>query len=151
VINELLCGVALAIGGVAVVACNPILTAESPAPPGRTARLDEVLGFFDQVKSYELELSQGAAMAVSCNQGGPCTHLKLTSDDPSMVDIRTASLDVLRPSGIHGNAATASAVVIVGKAPGVTKLHLHSDEGSREIAVTIVPQPEATAAKAAAR
>ena len=140
--NELVAALALALGGFAVAACNPILTAESPQPPGRTARLDDVTGFLGHVKSYKLELSQGTAIAVTCNYEGPCTHMKLTSDNPELVDIRTASLGVLRPAGFNGSAATAAALVIVGKSAGTTTLHLHADEGNREIAVTILPQPE---------
>ncbi len=135
---------ALVLGSLA--ACAPTLTAQSPAPPGRSARLDEVDGFWG-VKSYRLELSEGVALAVSCYRGGPCAKLDVISDDPRIAEVHAASLGTLQPSGLAGQATTA-AVVIVGKAPGTTKLHVRSEAGSREIAVTIVappsPSPPAT-------
>jgi hypothetical protein len=130
----------LALVVAAVPACLPVLAAESPAPPGRTARLDEIPGFW-QTKSYTLELSQGAAIAISCAKYKPCSHVAFALDTPGIAEVRTASLDVLRPSGWSGNAATASAFVVVGKAPGTTHIHIATDEGPRDIAVTVVPPP----------
>ncbi|HTM22775.1 MAG TPA: hypothetical protein VL172_19765 [Kofleriaceae bacterium] len=133
----------------ALAACNPTLSAESTAPPGRTARLDEVHGFWGQIKSYRLELSQGVALAVTCHRGGPCERLSVTSDDPAIADARPAALGTLEPNGNAGRA-TASAFVIIGHAAGTTHLHLRSGAGSRTIAVTVVaprlipPPPSAT-------
>lgn len=125
---------------VALSACNPYLTAQSVAPPGRAARLDEVTNFWGIIKRYRMELSQGVAMAVSCTYGGPCDHVQVTSSDPAIAEIRPASLGVLRPAG-QFNAATASAVVVVGKAPGTTTLHLSARQGQRDIIVTVVAPP----------
>jgi hypothetical protein len=133
-------GLAYALAAVAIIAvmagCNPFLRAESPAPPGRTARLDEVHGFWG-IKSYRMELTQGVALAMSCYYGGPCEKMSVTSDNPEVAEVRPASLGVLERNGIANNA-TASAVVVVGKAPGTTRLHLHAKEGDREIVVTTV-------------
>ncbi len=134
----------------ALAACNPALTAQSLAPPGRAARLDEVTNFWGVVKSYRMELSQGVALAVSCYYGGPCEHVKVTSEDPAIAEVRPASLGVLQPSGMF-NAATASAIVVVGRAPGKTRLHLTAKEGERWIAVTVVAPPPAQTAATAAR
>ncbi|MBA3396595.1 MAG: hypothetical protein H0T89_28450 [Deltaproteobacteria bacterium] len=120
-------------------ACNPYLTAQSAAPPGRVARLDPVDGFWS-IKSYKVELSVGVALAVTCAEGGPCHDLTVVSDDPAIATVRPASLGTLQPSGI-ASQATASAVVIVGKAPGTTRLRLRSREGTRDIRVTIVAPP----------
>ena len=129
---------ALAVAAIIAVmaGCNPYLRAESPAPPGRTARLDEVSGFWG-IKSYRMELTQGVALAMSCYYGGPCEKMTVTSDNPEVAEVRPASLGVLERNGI-ANTATASAVVVVGKAPGTTRLHLHAKEGNREIVVTTV-------------
>ena len=135
---------------VALSACNPTLSAQSVAPPGRAARLDEVTNFWGVVKSYRMELSQGVALAVTCTYAGPCEHVKVTSLDPAIAEVRPASLGVLEPSGM-ANAATASAIVVVGRAPGRTTLHLTAKQGQRDIIVTVVPPPPAaqTAATAA--
>ena len=130
---------------VLVAACNPYLSAQSTAPPGRAARLDEVKGFWG-LKSYRLELSEGVAFAITCNYGGPCEHVKIVSDDPAIADVRPASLGVLERAG-----QTSSAVVVIGKAPGRTHLHVSANEGHRDIAVTVVPSPAPVTARTAAR
>ncbi len=123
-----------------VAACNPILTAESPSPPGRSARLDPVYGFWD-VKSYRLELSQGAAIAISCSRGATCEHMTVVSDDPAIAEIRGASFGVLHHAPLGNNAQTVAALVVVGRAAGTTHVHVHAEQGDRDVAVTIVPQP----------
>jgi hypothetical protein len=133
---------AAALGSVA--ACNPHLVAESPAPPGRTARLDEVRGFWG-VKSYKLEISQGTALAITCSKLGPCKNMTLAVDNGGVAEARPASLDVLRPNGYSGNQATATAMVVVGKTAGTTRLHVRTKDGNRDVAVTVIPQPAAAA------
>ena len=125
---------------VALSACNPYLTAQSLAPPGRSARLDEVTNFWGVIKRYRMELSQGVAMAVACNYGGPCEHMQVTSSDPAIAEVRPASLGVLVPAGMF-NAQTASAVVVVGRAPGTTTLHVKAKQGERDVIVTVVAPP----------
>jgi len=129
--------------------CNPVLVAQSAAPPGRSARLDEVTGFWG-LKSYRMELSQGVALALTCVRGGPCEKLSVVSDDPSIAEVRRASLAALEPSGIY-NQATSAALVVVGKAPGTTRIRVSAKEGHRDIAVTVVPPPGPIAARATSR
>jgi hypothetical protein len=131
----------------AITACHPMLAAESPAPPGRAARLDAVNGFWG-VTGYRLKLSQGVALAVSCTYGGPCEQLVATSDDPAIALVRAASLATLRPVGFAANQQPAAAVVIVGKAPGATTIRLRSKDGDRDVRVTVVPPPSSPAATA---
>jgi hypothetical protein len=133
----------------ALSACNPYLQAQSAAPPGRTARMDEVNGFW-KLQYYRLELSQGVAFALTCNQGGPCEHAKIVSEDPAIAEARPASLAVLEKSGLYGSQ-TSTAMVIVGKAPGKTWLHLTSEQGHRDVLVTIVPPPGPPNAQTAAK
>lgn len=134
--------------------CNPTLSAQSLAPPGRAARLDAVEGFWG-IKSYKLELSRGIAIAVTCNHGGPCAKLHVSSDDPAIAEVHDASFGVMQPNGgpthAPNNQATATAFVVVGKAPGTTKLHVKTDDGGRTIKVTITPPPTTTAPATAAR
>jgi hypothetical protein len=127
---------------IVMTGCSPVLTTRSVAPPGRTARLDEITGFWGNIKSYKVELSQGVALAMTCYQMGPCTDVKITSDDPAVAEVRPASLGVLQVSGL-ANAATAAGLVVVGRTPGKTTVHVVAKEGKREIAVTIVPPPAA--------
>src|SRR5689334_13908522 len=87
---------------VAMTACNPYLHADSPAPPGRTARIDPVRNFWEVVKYYRMEVSTGVAMALTCDYDGPCEHVKVRSEDPNIADFRTASLSVLKPLA-YGN------------------------------------------------
>ena len=129
----------------ALAACKPYLNAESPAPPGRTARLEPVDGFWG-IKRYHAEISQGVALAVSCSHGGPCRHMKIRSEDPSIAEVRLASLGVLQPAAIY-SSATAAALVVVGRAPGKTRIHVATDDGGRVIDVTVIsPPPPAHAA-----
>lgn len=138
---------------VAATGCAPLLIAESPAPPGRAARLDVITGFWGNVKSYRLELSQGVAIAITCFRGGPCEKMTIVSDNPALAEVKPASLGVLQPSGsvLAGNRATAAAFVVVGKQPGQTRLHVRSKDGDREVAVTIVPPPLQGASTTVAR
>jgi hypothetical protein len=125
--------------------CNPTLSAQSLAPPGRAARLDAVEGFWGNIKSYKLELSRGIAIAVTCNYGSPCQKLHVSSDDPNIAEVHDASFGVLQPNGgpayAPSNQATATAFVVVGKMAGTTKLHVKTSDGGRTIAVTIAPPP----------
>ena len=123
-----------------LAACNPYLTAQSSAPPGRSARLDEVTNFWGVTKSYRIEVSQGVALAFTCAQGGPCEHLQVTSDDPKIAEIRPASLNTLERSSLTNNATSAGTVVI-GHAPGITHVHVHATQGDRDIAVTVIAPP----------
>jgi len=140
----------LAIAGVAGLgglgACNPYLTVQSPAPPGRTARLDQVKNFWG-LQRYRLELSRGVAIAITCEHGGPCEHMQVVSDDPAIAEVRSASLGVLQTS--FDGEQTAAALVIVGKAPGQTRIHVREKNGSRDVVVTVIAPPAASAVVAA--
>jgi hypothetical protein len=129
--------------------CNPTLVAQSAAPPGRSARLDEISGFWG-IKGYRLELSQGVALALTCYQGGPCEKLSVVSDDPAIAEVRRASLGTLEHSGMS-NQATAAAAVIVGKSPGTTRVRVRSKDGHRDIAITVVPPPGPISVQATSR
>lgn len=128
------------LGMIALGGCVPTLAAQSTAPPSRSARLDAIDGFWGP-KGYRLELSQGVAIAVTCNKGGPCEKLRLSSDDPAIAEVRMASLSRLEQVG-YGNQQTAAALVVVGKAPGSTTIRVRSAHGGQDIHVTIVPQPQ---------
>jgi hypothetical protein len=133
----------------ALAACNPYLTQQSVAPPGRSARLDAVNGFWG-LKRYRLELSEGVALALTCNQGGPCEKTRVISDDPAIAEVRPASLSALERVGFDSNAPS-SAFVVVGKAPGTTKLHVTAKEGKRDVIVTVVAPPPPPNAQTAAQ
>lgn len=129
---------------IALTACNPSLIVESPAPPGRTARVDEVRGFWG-LQSYRMEVSEGVAVALTCERGGPCEHMKVVSDDPAIAEVRRASLSLLKPSPsayvTRPDQQTAAALVVVGKHAGKTTIRVTAEEGHREIAVEVVANP----------
>jgi hypothetical protein len=131
---------ALLVAIAALGGCLPTLSAQSAAPPSRSARLDAIDGFWGP-KGYRLELSQGVAIAMTCNKGGPCSKLRLSSDDPSIAEVRMGSLSKLEIVGYGGNQQTSSALVVVGKAPGSTTIRVRTAGGGQDIHVTIVPPP----------
>lgn len=134
---------------VALAACTPYLTQQSVAPPGRSARLDEVKGFWG-LERYRLEISEGVALALTCYRGGPCEKTSVTSDNPAIAEVRPASLAALQPAG-HAGFAPASAFVVVGKARGTTTLRVTAKEGSRIVTVTVIAPPAPASTQAAAR
>jgi hypothetical protein len=126
-----------------LAACDPHLYQRSVAPPGRSARLDEVTGFWGNIKHYRLEVSEGVALALTCNLGSPCEKLEVTSDEPAVAEVRPASLAGLESVG-YGTAAQqlpSSAFVIVGKKPGTTRIHVSAKEGKREVRVSVIAPP----------
>jgi hypothetical protein len=130
----------VAVASIAITGCLPMLAAESAAPPGRAARLDEDVTFWG-TRHYRLELSQGVALAISCRDGGPCEKLVATSDNPAIAEVRAASLAALRPAGYGGNQQSAAAVVVVGRAPGTTTIRLRSKTGGRDVPVAVIAPP----------
>jgi hypothetical protein len=137
------------LGALALAACNPYLTQQSVAPPGRSARLDEVNGFWG-LKRYRLEVSEGVALALTCYKGGPCEKLKVVSDDPAIAEVRAASLAQLAATGYSSaNQQPAAAFVVIGKAPGTTRVHVTASEGKRDVVVTVIGPPPARVAPAA--
>jgi hypothetical protein len=137
------------LGALALAACNPNLTQQSVAPPGRSARLDEVNGFWG-LKRYRLEVSEGVALALTCYKGGPCEKLKVVSDDPAIAEVRAASLAQLAATGYSSaNQQPAAAFVVIGKAPGTTRVHVTASEGKRDVVVTVIGPPPARVAPAA--
>lgn len=130
----------MCVAALGLAACNPYLTQQSVAPPGRQARMDEVRGFWG-VKHYRLAISEGVAMAVTCDQGGPCERMKVESDDPSIAEVRPASLQALEQVGMMGQLPS-SAFVIIAKAPGKTRVRLRSAEGKRSVYINVVAPPD---------
>lgn len=121
--------------------CNPQLMQQSVAPPGRQARLAEVSGFWG-LQHYRLNISEGVAVAMTCDRNGPCENLKAVSANPAIAEVRSASLSTLEPVGIAGQMQTpSSAFVVVGKSPGKTRVRIKSKEGQRDIVVSVVAAP----------
>jgi hypothetical protein len=129
--------------------CPPVLTAQSTAPPSRAARLDAIDSFWG-IENYRLELSKGVAIAITCTDVKPCEKMRVTSDDPNIVEVRDAAIGQLEQ---QGNAyrtrayerQTMSALVAIGKSPGKTTIRVRSADGDRDIYVTVVAPPMAAA------
>ena len=125
----------------ALAACNPYITQQSVAPPGRSARLDPVENFWG-LKRYRLEVSQGVAVAMTCQQGGTCEKLHVVSENPAIAEVRPASLAALESPGYGSPPQPSSAFVVLGRAPGTTKLHVTTaQKGKRDIDVTVIAVP----------
>lgn len=127
----------------ATAACNPYIYQQSVAPPGRSARLDAVTGFWGTVQRYRLEVSEGVALALTCNHGGTCEKMKVVSDNPAIAEVRLASLSALQQIGyglMAQNQPTA-AFVVVGRAPGTTRIRVSATDGKRDIDVTVIAPP----------
>lgn len=133
-----------------VQACNPTLMVESPSPPGRTARMESVDNWLGITQRYKLEITAGVAIALTCVQGSPCNHVTVTSEDPKIAELRTASLSVLKRTSPYSSLTqqqTAAGLVVVGKQPGTTRLRVKTEhQGEREIVVTVVAAPAVAAA-----
>jgi hypothetical protein len=114
----------------AATACHPSLYAESSAPPGRIGDLDPISSFWG-VQGYRLELSQGIAIAIACSDGDPCEQLVATCDNPAIADIRKVERQ------------SSATVVIIGKTPGTTVVHMRTKNDGRDIKLTVVPPPPA--------
>lgn len=121
--------------------CNPTLTQQSVAPPGRRAQLDEVRGFWG-LKHYRLNISEGVALAVTCEQTGPCEKATMISDNSNVAEVRPASWARLETTGASGRVQTpSSAFVIIGKAPGTTRMRVSTRDGERSVYVTVIDAP----------
>ena len=124
-----------------LAACNPYIYQQSVAPPGRSARLDRVESFWG-LKRYRLEVSQGVAVAMTCQQGGTCEKLHVASENPAIAEVRPASLAALESPGYGAAPQPSSAFVVLGRAPGTTKLHVTTaQKGKRDIDVTVIAAP----------
>ncbi len=58
----------------ALAACDPTLSRAVAAPPGRSGAPRRGRRLLGHSSRYRLELSQGVAIAVTCNRGGPCAE-----------------------------------------------------------------------------
>jgi len=134
---------------IALSGCGPFLIQQSAPPPGRSARLDEVKNFWG-LQHYRLEISEGVALALTCDDAGPCANMKVVSENPGVAEVRPASLSALTPVGYTGAQQPAAAFVIVGKQPGETKIHLKEKSGERDVVVTVVAPPPAPNGQTAA-
>src|SRR5688572_29819077 len=119
-----------------VGACGPTLTAQSSPPPGRTAALEEI------DDHYDLAISQGVAIAISCYHNGPCKDVVIATENASIADVKGAAFGILERHPYNPRAtSTPAGVVIVGKAPGKTKVKLKTSDGSKTINVVVLAQP----------
>lgn len=141
--------------------CAPTLVAQSAPPPGRTARLDPIKGFWGNTLYYRLEISQGVALAMTCDDGGPCRRMVFKSDDPAIAEVKQASIGSLTQTGVGPLSGTGHAMngypapygrigdgqappaglVVVGKQPGTTRVRVVVGDETREIKITVVPPP----------
>jgi hypothetical protein len=119
---------------VAVLAagCDPKLYAASVPPPGALGRLN--------TEDRVAQITEGAALAFRCDDGGPCAGARATSDDPAIADVRPAALAQLEVD-IWRGMAPSSTFVIVARRPGITHIRVRSGDGDTSLKVVVVPAP----------
>lgn len=115
--------------------CDPTFTALTAPPPTAVAE-------YDAAKAA-VRLTQGIAFAIECTyQGYACASVKAQAVDPKIVHVLPAYLDLLAPAeNTYNRKANRSVLVLVGDAPGETTLTISSDQGDRDLAVTILAPP----------
>jgi hypothetical protein len=122
--------------------CGPTLTAQSSPPPGRIAALDS------NDDKYDLDISSGVAIAISCYDDGPCKNVVVSTEDESIAAVKGAAFGAIDKSqqpyphnAVYSGTYAHSGVVIIGKKPGNTKVKIKTSDGSRTINVTVVAPP----------
>ena len=116
-------------------ACGPSLYSQSAPPPGRTAALSSNDGH------YDLDLSQGVAIAIACEHSGPCKDVVITTENEAIADVKGASFSNLEHHAYTSYTSTPAGVVIVGKSPGKTRVKVKTSDGSKTIHVHVLPPP----------
>ena len=116
--------------------CGPVLSSQSAPPPGRTASFDSNDGH------YDLDISQGVAIAISCYDDGPCKDVVIATEDESIADVRGASVTATAERDPYTyRTLTPASIVIVGKAPGKTRVKVKTKDGSKTINVHVLAPP----------
>jgi hypothetical protein len=115
--------------------CGPSLYSQSAPPPGRTAALDENDGH------YDLDISQGVAIAIACENGGPCKDVVVTTENEAIADVKGASFSKVEKNLYTSYTSTPAGIVIVGKSPGKTRVKVKTNDGSKTIHVHVLPPP----------
>ena len=121
---------------VLLAACGPNFTAQSAPPPGRIARLDEVKDH------YELDISAGVAIAITCYDSGPCKDVVVSTEDASIADVRGGAFGQLqRNEWNRFGTWTDAGIVVIGKSPGHTKIKVKTKDGDKTFRVNVVAPP----------
>ncbi|HLL21003.1 MAG TPA: hypothetical protein VK427_02680, partial [Kofleriaceae bacterium] len=116
-------------------ACGPYLIAQSTPPPGRVASLER------DGDEYDLQLTQGVAIAVSCDDHSPCKDVVVSTEDAAIADVKGAAFGTLERDPYLLDAAAPAGVVVIGKAPGKTRVKVKSSGGTKTIDVTVIRPP----------
>ena len=119
--------------------CGPVLSSQSVPPPGRIASFDSNDGH------YDLDITQGVAIAISCDHDGPCKDVVVMTADASIADVRGASVTSTERDPHMLRMLTPASIVIVGKAPGKTRVKVKTKKGSKTIHVHVLAPPLASA------
>jgi len=128
--------------------CGPVLNAQSLPPPGRTAAFESNDGH------YDLAISQGVAIAISCYHDGACKNVVVSTDDAHTADVKGASVGVqalaaatnlVDRNAIRYSTASTAGFVIIGKNPGTTKVKVKTSNGNKTINVKVIAPPVAGA------
>lgn len=129
---------ALVLAALTASGCTPSLYAVTPAPPTRVAELRTEVPVFSKNK-HHAKLSVGVALGFNCVHGRPCTDMRTTIANPGIVKILPAHLAGLERDAFTRDSTPHSTLVMVGLAPGKTKVRLDTKQGNTIIHVTVLP------------
>ena len=110
--------------------CGPRFHAMTTPPPGRSADLTEDRRFWGGW-DYDVRVTEGTVLAVGCD----CARLSVTTDDARIATIMKAHSTSKDP--MTQRDARVASFVIVGVAPGKTRVHIKGSNGTKTIPVVV--------------
>jgi hypothetical protein len=135
--------VAASLLGLFAAGCNPQFQALTTPPPFTEAELCD--GAPECGGGHTITLTKGIALAFEClsSEGQPCTRAEGLVDNPVVAKVYDGYLTSLSEA-YHDNsgdgtrgAQPRSALVILAREVGQTKLRIHSDAGSMDFDVFV--------------
>lgn len=117
---------------VSLAACDLELAAITPPPPGTTAALDDC--------EQTIELTRGVALGIDCRDGGlECEAMTAEVDDPTVASAYLSfDSEIDEYEYRYDPYQPRTSLVLVGRAAGVTALHVFAEGGTVTYAVTVV-------------
>ena len=111
--------------------CDDHFYALTVPPPTKLAELDDV--------DCEIVVSKGVALAFECTSpSGPCENARISSADEATVEVREAYVDSLdNEANGRSYSRPRSAFVVVGKAPGRTRVTVRSANDTTDFEVQV--------------
>jgi hypothetical protein len=121
----------IVLGLVAMAACDPQLTAVTPAPPQRVLELD--------AKRDQIEISEAVAVAFECyREGQACRNVRASVEEGAVVAVYSTHLSRLDRAYLRDRDGNVSALTLVGLKPGTTTLRVTAEGWTHDYTVTVL-------------